>query len=79
MREVAESLLPLAGPTPASRSDPLRGRDALASGDAVRDELLLSARLFHGSDLLAPIEPGDRERSSPSRTAHELGLKARSW
>ena len=42
--------------------------------------ILLSARLFHGSDFLAPVKPGERERLRPLKDRlHELGLKPRSW
>ena len=80
MREVAESLLPLAGADARIEVDPFEAATRLRPETQFADELLLSARLFHGSDLLAPIEPGDRERLKPLEDRlHELGLKGRSW
>jgi hypothetical protein len=80
LREIAESLLPLAGPDARLEVDPFEAAARLRPETQFAPEVLLSARLFHGSDLLAPVKPGDRERLKPiEERLHELGLKARSW
>jgi hypothetical protein len=80
LREIAESLLPLAGADGRIEVDPFEAAARLRPETHFAPEVLLSARLFHGSDLLAPVQPGDRERLKPLEDRlHELGLKARSW
>jgi len=80
MREIAESLLPLAGPDARIEIDPFEAAARLRPETQFAPELLLSARLFHGSNLLAPVEPGERELLKPLEDRlHELGLKARRW
>jgi hypothetical protein len=80
LREIAESLLPLAGADARLEVDPFDAAARLRPETQFAPEVLLSARLFHGSDLLAPVKPGDRERLKPiEERLHELGLKARSW
>jgi hypothetical protein len=80
MREIAESLVPLAGPDARIEVDPYEAADRLRPETQFAPEVLLSARLFHGSNLLEPVEPGDRERLKPlEERLHELGLKERSW
>jgi hypothetical protein len=80
MREIAESLVPLAGPDARIEVDPYEAADRLRPETGFAPEVLLSARLFHGSDLLQPVEPGDRDRLKPlEERLHELGLKERSW
>jgi hypothetical protein len=80
LREIAESLLPLAGADARLEVDPFEAAARLRPETQFAPEVLLSARLFHGSDLLAPVEPGDRERLKPIEDRlSELGLKARSW
>jgi hypothetical protein len=80
LRDIAESLLPLAGADARLEVDPFEAAARLRPETQFTPEVLLSARLFHGSDLLAPIKPGDRERLKPiEERLHELGLKARSW
>ena len=80
MREIAESLVPLAGSDARIEVDPYEAADRLRPETQFAPEILLSARLFHGSNLLEPIEAGDRERLKPlEERLHELGLKARSW
>ena len=80
MREIAESLAPLAGTDARVEVDPFEAAARLRPDTQFAPEILLSARLFHGSDLLAPVEPGDRERLKPLEDRlHELGLKQRSW
>jgi len=80
LREIAESLLPLAGADARLEVDPFDAAARLRPETQFAPEVLLSARLFHGSNLLAPVEPGDRERLKPLEDRlHELGLKARSW
>jgi hypothetical protein len=80
LREIAESLVPLAGKDARLEVDPFEAAARLRPETQFAPEVLLSARLFHGSDLLAPVRPGDRERLKPLEDRlHELGLKARSW
>jgi hypothetical protein len=80
LREIAESLLPLAGADARLEVDPFEAAARLRPETQFTPEVLLSARLFHGSDLLAPVKPGDRERLKPiEERLHELGLRARSW
>jgi hypothetical protein len=80
LREIAESLLPLAGADGRIEVDPYEAAARLRPETQFTPEVLLSARLFHGADLLVPMEEGDRERLKPLEDRlHELGLKARSW
>jgi hypothetical protein len=80
MREIAESLLPLAGADARVEVDPYEAAARLRPETQFAPEILLSARLFHGSNLLAPVQAGDRERLKPIEDRlHELGLKPRSW
>jgi len=80
MREIAESLVPLAGTDARVEVDPFEAADRLRPETQFTPEILLTARLFHGSDLLQPIEPGEREQLKPLEDRlHELGLKPRSW
>jgi hypothetical protein len=80
LREIAESLVPLAGEDARLEVDPFEAAARLRPETQFAPETLLSARLFHGSDLLAPVRPGDRERIKPVEDRlHELGLKPRSW
>ena len=80
LREIAESLLPLAGADGRIEVDPFEAATRLRPETQFAPEVLLSARLFHGSDLLAPVEAGDRERLKPLEDRlNDLGLKARSW
>jgi hypothetical protein len=80
LRGIAESLLPLAGADARIEVDPFEAAARLRPDTQFAPEVLLSARLFHGADLLAPVRPGDRERLKPLEDRlHELGLKARSW
>lgn len=80
LREIAESLLPLAGGDARLEVDPFDAATRLRPETQFTPEVLLSARLFHGADLLVPVEEGDRERLKPLEDRlHELGLKARSW
>jgi hypothetical protein len=80
MREIAESLVPLAGADARIEVDPFEAAARLRPETQFAAEILLSARVFHGSDLLAPMKPGERERLRPlEERLHELGLKARSW
>jgi len=80
LREIAELLLPLAGADGRLEVDPYEAAARLRPETQFAPEILLSARLFHGADLLVPVETGDRERLKPlEERLHELGLKARSW
>ncbi len=75
LREIAESLLPLVGADGRLEVDPYDAAARLRPQTQFAPEVLLSARLFHGSDLLAPVKPGDRERLKPLEDRlHELGL-----
>jgi len=77
LREIAESLLPVAGAEARLDVDPFDAAARLRPETQFAPEILLSARLFHGSDLLAPVEPGDRERLKPvEERLHELGLSS---
>jgi hypothetical protein len=80
LRGIAESLVPLAGKHARIEVDPFEAAARLRPETQFAPEILLSARLFHGSDLLAPVKPGERERLRPLEDRlHELGLKPRSW
>lgn len=80
MREIAESLVVLAGTDARLEVDPYEAATRLRPETQFAPETLLSARLFHGSDLLAPMEAGEREHLKPLEDRlHELGLKPRSW
>jgi hypothetical protein len=80
LRGIAESLLPLAGKDGRIEVDPYEAAARLRPETQFVPEMLLTARLFHGADLLQPVEPGDRERLKPLEDRlHELGLKPRSW
>ena len=80
LREIAESLLPLAGVDGRIDVDPFEAAARLRPETQFAPEILLSARLFHGADLLVPVDEGDREQLKPLEDRlHELGLKARNW
>jgi hypothetical protein len=80
LREIAESLVPVAGTDARIEVDPFEAAARLRPETQFAAEILLSARLFHGSDLLVPVRTGDRERLKPLEDRlHELGLKPRSW
>jgi hypothetical protein len=80
LREIAESLLPLAGADGRLEVDPFEAAARLRPETQFAPEILLSARLFHGPDLLAPVREGDRERLKPLEDRlGELGLRSRSW
>ncbi|HYN05609.1 MAG TPA: hypothetical protein VE359_24395 [Vicinamibacteria bacterium] len=80
LRGIAESLVPLAGKDARIEVDPFEAAARLRPETQFAPEILLSARLFHGSDLLAPMKPGERELLRPLEDRlHELGLKPRSW
>jgi hypothetical protein len=80
LRDVAESLLPLAGADARIEVDPFEAAARLRPETQFAPEILLSARVFHGADLLVPVREGDREQLKPLEDRlHELGLKARSW
>jgi hypothetical protein len=75
LREIAESLVPLMGADGRLEVDPFDSAARLRPETGFAPEVLLSARLFHGSDLLAPVKPGDRERLKPLEDRlQELGL-----
>jgi hypothetical protein len=80
LREIADSLVPLAGADARIEVDPFEAAARLRPETGFAAETLLSARLFHGSDLLAPVRAGDRELLKPVEDRlSELGLKPRSW
>ena len=80
LREIAESLVPLAGPEARLEVDPFEAAARLRPETQFAPEVLLSARLYHGSNLLQAVKPGDRERLKPLEDRlHDLGLKARTW
>jgi hypothetical protein len=80
LREIAESLLPLMGPDGRLEVDPFEAAARLRPETQFAPEVLLSARLFHGSELLSPVEPGERERLKPlEERLQELGLRSRAW
>jgi hypothetical protein len=80
LREIAESLVPLAGKDARLEVDPFDAAARLRPEAQFAPEILLSARLFHGSDLLAPVKPGDRERLKPLEDRlREMGLRSKSW
>jgi hypothetical protein len=80
LREIAESLLPLAGGDGRIEVDPFEAAARLRPETQFAPEMLLTARVFHGSDLTLPAKEGDRERLKPLEDRlQDLGLKARSW
>jgi hypothetical protein len=80
LREIAESLAPLAGADSRVEVDPFDDATRLRPETRFAPEILLTARLFHGPNLLEPVRPGDRERLRPlEERLRELGLKPRSW
>jgi hypothetical protein len=77
LREIAESLLPLAGADARIDVDPFDVAARLRPETRFAPEILLSARVYHGSNPLAPVQPGDRERLKPvEERLHELGLSS---
>jgi hypothetical protein len=77
LQVIAESLLPLAGEDARLEVDPFDAAARLRPETGFAPEILLTARLFHGSDLLAPVKLGDRERLKPLEDRlHELGLSS---
>jgi hypothetical protein len=80
LREIAESLLPLAGPDARIEVDPFEAAARLRPETQFAPEVLLTARVFHGANLLAPVRAGERERLKPVEERLDgLGLKPRSW
>ena len=80
LREIAESLVPLVGPDGRLELDPFDDAARLRPETGFAPEVLLSARLFHGSDLLVPAKAGDSERLKPlEERLRELGLRSRCW
>ena len=80
LREIAESLLPLAGVDGRIDVDPFEAAARLRPETQFAPEMLLTARVYHGSDLTVPAKEGDRERLKPLEDRlQDLGLKARSW
>jgi hypothetical protein len=80
LRDIAESLLPLLGADGRLEVDPFEAAARLRPETQFAPEVMLTARLFHGSDLMAPVKEGDRERLRPlEQGLRELGLKPRSW
>ena len=80
LRQIAESLVSFAGADGRLDVDPFDAAARLRPETDFAPEVLLSARLFHGSDLLVPVEPGDRARLKPlEERLNELGLRSRSW
>jgi hypothetical protein len=80
LREIAESLLPLAGADGRVEVAPFEAAARLRPETQFAPEMLLTARLFHGSDLQRPVQEGDRESLKPLEDRlNELGLKPRSW
>jgi hypothetical protein len=80
LREIAESLVPLTGAEGRIEVDPYEAAARLRPETQFAPEMLLTARLFHGSDLLRPVGPGERESLRPlEERLNDLGLKPRSW
>jgi hypothetical protein len=80
LREIAESLLPLAGADGHIDVEPFEAATRLRPETQFAPELELKARLYHGAELLVPVAEGDRERLKPLEARlHDLGLKQRSW
>lgn len=80
LREIAESLLPFLGEDGRVEVDPYEAAARLRPETQFAPEMLLTARLFHGPDLLRPVAPGERERLKPlEERLLDLGLKPRSW
>jgi hypothetical protein len=80
LREIAESLLPIAGSGARIEIDPFEAAGRLRPETNFAQEVLLTARLFHASDYFAPVAEADRERMKPleARLA-ELGLRQHGW
>jgi hypothetical protein len=80
LREVAESLLPLAGEKARIEVDPFEATGRLRPETNFAPEVLLQARLFHASDYFAPVQEADRGQIKPIETRLcELGLRRRCW
>ncbi len=80
LQQIAESLLPLAGPGARIEVDPFEDAGRLRPETNFAPEVLLTARLVHASDYFAPVGESDRERMKPIETRlTELGLRQRSW
>jgi hypothetical protein len=80
LREIAEQLLPVAGVDGRLEVDPYEAAARLRPETQFAPEMLLTARLFHGSDHRVAVKEGDRERLKPLEDRlHDLGLKPHSW
>ena len=80
LREIAESLLPLAGAGARIDVEPFEAAGRLRPETQFAPEVLLKARLFHSSDYFAPVGDGDRERMKPLEAQlGALGLRQRCW
>lgn len=80
LREIAESLLPLAGEGARIELEPFDAAGRLRAETQFAPEVLLQARLFHSSDYFAPVGEGDRERMRPIELQlGALGLRQRCW
>lgn len=80
LREIAESLLPIAGDGARIEVDPFEAAGRLRPETNFAQEVLLTARLFHASDYFAPVADADRDRMKPLEARlTALGLRQRSW
>ncbi len=80
LREIAESLLSIAGDGARIDVDPFEAAGRLRPETNFAPEVLLTARLLHASDYFAPVADVDRERMKPLEARlTALGLRQRSW
>ncbi|MGE5125654.1 MAG: hypothetical protein ACM3PV_05150 [Betaproteobacteria bacterium] len=80
LREIAESLLPIAGDGARIEIDPFDAAGRLRPETNFAQEVLLTARLFHASDYFTPVADADRDRMKPLEARlTALGLRQRSW
>ncbi len=80
LREIAESLLPLAGERGRIEIDPFEAAVRRRPEAELAPEVLLQARLFHAADYFTAVAEADRQRIRPiEERLSALGLRARSW
>ncbi len=80
LREIAESLLPLAGERGRIEIEPFEAAERRRPETQFAPEVLLQARLFRASEYFTPVADDDRQRIRPiEERLATLGLRMRSW
>lgn len=80
LREIADSLLPFAGPDARIEVAPFEAAARLRPETQFAAEMLLTARVYHGANLLTPVREGEKERLRPvEERLRDLGLRPGSW